>query len=532
LPETRLSGTAFQPVSVPLPVLSAGSQSITASAVAPARLDASGKALGDGLTRAFEVVTARLSSVRTAYGTTDQLPSIPEGAEQTLWSFSDAGRGRLIPLLSALADSPGSRLDRSVAQQIASELLVAEFGREPASLPPVGFDPSRYAVGEEQDADGNVVRLGVALVPDGGVDPWTAARLAATAPDALQREALRDTLSRLLALPTTKRDLQIAALAGLASLGEPVLGDLQEANRQPELSPTERLYLALGFEAIGDDTTALAIERDLLTRHGEGLGPWVRLRFETTDDHADASALLAVVAAGIGDPVAAGLADYAWSNPAPDTVNALELAAYARRTIERTPAAATSFAYTVDGQRSTVQLEPGETFTIRLTVAQARTLMVEPLSGRVGAAVEARVPVEASSLRPHADLRLARADLAQPIAADGIVEVNLTATFADTAPNGCYDVVEQVPSGLAPIAGWWGRSDDDADIFWPSSVVGQEVRFCAPNDVETGRTTRLRYLARVVNEGTFAWEPAVMQLAGAPELLAITPAGTALIGAR
>jgi hypothetical protein len=93
-------------------------------------------------------------------------------------------------------------------------------------------------------------------------------------------------------------------------------------------------------------------------------------------------------------------------------------------------------------------------------------------------------------------------------------------------------VVEQVPSGLAPIAGWWGRSDDDADIFWPSSVVGQEVRFCAPNDVETGRTTRLRYLARVVNEGTFAWEPAVMQLAGAPELLAITPAGTALIGAR
>ena len=64
-------------------------------------------------------------------------------------------------------------------------------------------------------------------------------------------------------------------------------------------------------------------------------------------------------------------------------------------------------------------------------------------------------------------------------------------------------------------------------------MAGQkECRFCASNNPLTGRTARLRYLARVVNEGTFAWEPAVMQLAVAPEMLAITPAGTASIGTR
>jgi uncharacterized protein YfaS (alpha-2-macroglobulin family) len=227
------------------------------------------------------------------------------------------------------------------------------------------------------------------------------------------------------------------------------------------------------------------------------------------------------------------MAAYAWSNPATDTVNALELAAYARQAVERTPAAAASFAYSVDGQRSTVRLEPGEAFGLRLTTAQAATLTAETLTGQVGVAVEARVPVGLTSLQPHADLGLTRVAPGQPIATDRIVQVNLTATFADTAPDGCYEVTELVPSGLAPLTGWWGsRSGDEFGITWPSSVVGQEVRFCVAPDPEIGNSVRLRYLARVVNEGTFAWEPAVMQLPSAPELLAITPAGTASIGAR
>ena len=530
LEATTVRGKAFEPASVTLPALSLGTHALTARAVATSRRDDAGKPLTDGLTRTFEVVASRLTADATAYGlVAEGLPAMPAGAERSTWTFTDAGRGRLLTLLSGLAEATGLRLDRSIAQSSARQILVTAFGRDPASFSPTDVDPSRYPIGTTTDDTGDVVQAGVGLLPYASLDPWLAARVALLAPDALPAATLREALASIRDDPTTKRDLQIAALAGLAGLGEPALGDLLDAGRQPNLTPTERLYLALGFEAAGDDPSAAAIERDLLESHGEELGAWVRLRVARTADGADATALLAVVAAGIGDPVATGLADYAWTHAATDTVNALELAAYAARALARTPAAAASFAYTVDGRRTVVQLDPGEAFTLQLTAAQVETLSVETLSGQVGAAVQARVPVAPSSLHPHADLALSRARLGQPIAADRIVEVNLTATFAAGAPDGCYDVVEVVPSGLAPLPVGRGETDERG-ITWPSSVVGQEVRFCASNDPTTGRSASLRYLARVVNEGTFSWEPAIMQLASAPELLAITPAWTTRIG--
>jgi hypothetical protein len=176
-------------------------------------------------------------------------------------------------------------------------------------------------------------------------------------------------------------------------------------------------------------------------------------------------------------------------------------------------------------------LEPGRAFTLSLTAEQARSLSVETISGRVMAIVEARVPVAPSSLRAHPDLALTRTIPTGTIPTDGLVEVNLTATFSPGAPDGCYDVAEYAPSGLAPLTGWLGGTDKQG-ITWPSSIIGQAVRFCALNSADTGRTSQLRYLARVVNEGTFLWEPAVMQLPGSPELLAISGSGTATIGTR
>jgi hypothetical protein len=350
------------------------------------------------------------------------------------------------------------------------------------------------------------------------------------APDAFDRQTLLEVLVEVRDLPTTKRDLAIAATAGLAAIGEPVLGDLQEARRQADLTPAELIDLALGFAAAGDDASARAIERDLLRRYGERLGPWVRLRLDPTPGGADPTALVAVIAAGVGDPLADGLADYAINHAAVDSVNALELAAYASVSLERTPSAAAAFAYTVEGKRTVVELGAGESFNLVLTPAQAAGLVAENLSGRVSVAVDARVPVAPASLRPHASVTLTRTLPDQPIPTVGLVTVDLTATFAEAAPDGCYDVVELVPSGLAPLS-IAASEEDEATVTWPSSVVGQEVRFCAQNSPESGHSAHLRYVARVVNEGTFAWEPAVMQLSAAPELLAITPAGTARIEA-
>jgi uncharacterized protein YfaS (alpha-2-macroglobulin family) len=52
--------------------------------------------------------------------------------------------------------------------------------------------------------------------------------------------------------------------------------------------------------------------------------------------------------------------------------------------------------------------------------------------------------------------------------------------------------------------------------------VGQEVDFSVSYDPTKSETTTLRYLARIVTQGDYAWEPASIRLAAAPEDAAFT----------
>jgi uncharacterized protein YfaS (alpha-2-macroglobulin family) len=81
---------------------------------------------------------------------------------------------------------------------------------------------------------------------------------------------------------------------------------------------------------------------------------------------------------------------------------------------------------------------------------------------------------------------------------------------------------------VARTDGWVG----DDGTSGPYSIVGQRVSFCASNDPTATRVTKMRYLARIVTPGVYAWEPAVMQLSDAPEAAAFTPATRVTIADR
>ena len=529
LAPTTIEGTAFSDVSFPLPSLRLGTQRIELSLVAPTRTDAAGRPLTDRLIRTFSVVASRLTSLRTVYGVVGGSLPTAGGADAATYTFTDAGRGRYLPVLLTLADPPGARLDRLLAQVISHDLLVDAFGRDPATVPPATFDATLYPPQAIEDENG-VVRAGIPLLPYGGTDPWLAARVAILAPDRVEAQDLRAALVTLRGLDSTPRDLWIAATAGLAALGEPVLGDLQDARTASDLTITEQLYLALGFAAVGDDASALAIERELLSAHGERLGPWVRLQAGDLEATADATALMAVLAGSLGDPLTPDLIDEVVAHPSTETTHALDVAAATSRILDRTPTAPASFAYTVDGDRTTVSLEPGEAVSLTLTADQRTGLRLERLSGSIGVAIAWRDAVDPTAIATDPDTSLVRmAPTTAPT--DDLVTVDLRATFDPTAlESGCYAVDEVVPSGLAPLADW--RPDSSAsDVIWPSIVVGQRVTFCVPNPGLNGsREGHLRYVARVVNAGTFTWEPAVMQPDGVGERVALTSASTIRIG--
>jgi hypothetical protein len=525
--------TAFTAAWVDLPVLRLGRQSLDVAVVSPNRKDANGKPLTDRLIASFDVVDSRVTVPHTGYALAGaQLPAVP-GTLAATYTFTDAGRGRYLPVLEDLVAATSIRLDRGLAATMARAMLEDTFGRAASTLPPDTFDPTRYAIYGPPDPDSGEESqgLGITLMPYGGADPWLATRVAIADPQSSRADDLRPLLEAIRDDASLPRDLRIAAVAGLASLGASVFADIATIRAEPDLTTFESIHLGLAAAAIGDDATARSVERELAAAQGQRLGPWVRL-FATTDrdDVAEMTALFALLAARVGDPLAPAMLNYVAAHPSAETSHALETAATIAALLERIPASATSFAYTVDGKRTVIDLAPGASVTIALTGSQRATLVLEPLSGDVGAAVAWREPADVGALILDPSIGLTRSAL--PTApADRLVVVNLTATFtADALDSGCYTVVEQVPSGLVPFAGSVAE-ERDPNINWPSEVVGQRVTFCIPHDGTVNRTgAALRYVARVVSAGTFSWEPAVMTIDGVPEIVTVGAAGSVVIG--
>jgi hypothetical protein len=513
---TTVTGRAFEPVDLPLPALTVGEHALVISGTS----GSGATALSDRLTRRFNVVAARLTRTETRF-TTLGAGAVPEGGDGlTTYVFSDAGRGRYLPVLEGLAWDDGARLDQALAAAEARDLLVEIFGRDATAYPDQTFDPARYQQGGH----------GIALLPYASPDLDLTVRTILAAPDRFDVTDLQATMQEVLADVGATRERKIQALAGSAALGDEVLGQVRSAAALTDLTVRERLYLALAAAALGDLATAADLERGLLAEHGQRLGPWVRLQVgDTLDETVVATALWALVAVEVGDPLADEAEGYVEANAMADDLTNLQRLAFTVRALERTPSAPARFAYTVDGERTVVELPVGGSRALTLTAPQRRTLRLEPLAGEVGVATSWQVPLDPATVTPDPNLTLTRrVTPAGPVAPGQLVTVDLSIRFGAQALKGCTDVVDLAPSGLAPVAslaGWPGEDKAPSDILWPYLIAGQRVAFCAAPDPRRSEV-RMRYYGRVVTPGTFAWEPATAQSTIAAESLTLTPATT------
>lgn len=501
--ETRVVGEAFTAIEVPLPALRAGDHQVVISASGGRGAGAA----GDRLVRTMHVVDTRFTQRRTAFSDlADGLPRT-NGTGFATYTFADAGRARFAEPLESLAAGYGERVDQALAAAMARDLLLTSFDADPARFTTPAFDPTPYQVGPADSEDYSDGPWGVALLPYASADVALSARVALLAANRFDVDGLRayfDHVRDEEGEPAT-REARNIALAGLAGIGDPVLDEIRAALADPALTIGEQLYLALGAAALGDQATALAVERDLLGRFGQRLGPWLRLRVGSSlDDTIEATALVALVGATVGDPAAEWAEAYVEENRAVDDLFNLQQVGYITRVLERTPAEAGTVAYTVAGVERTVDIEAGGAFSLTLTPAQAATFTARPAAGRIGVAVSWDAPVDPATLTRDPSLTLTRTVVpAGPIRSDRLVDVTLRATFGPQAVAGCYSAVDVLPSGLAPV-------DEE----------GQRVAFClSPDDDHIDSVT---YRARVVTPGTYRWEPAILQSTRAAESLALT----------
>ncbi len=511
---TTATGAAFTAVDVPLPALRAGTVSLTIEG----RVERPGGGAGpatDRLVRTFTVVDARQVQLGTWSGSlADPLPSMGTGLATLV--FEDRGTGSLLAMLQSLAWGGHARADGALAATLAQRLLAAHVPSGDGE--PAAFDAARYQEGGTG---------GVSLLPYTSPDLELSALVALTAPDDVNRASLAAYLGTVRSDDQSTTERRNIALAGLAGLGEPVLATIQDALAGTGLTPRERLFLAAGALAQGDAAAALSAERAVLEAYGETLGPWIRVRLGgPTDSDAEATALVAWLAAGAGDAVADGALRYVVENPPDDLLLSLQEVEAIGRLLEAARGEASSFSYTVDGVEHPVTLAPGGAFSIVLSAAQRATLRLIPKTGTVGVTASWRAPLATTG--GTAGLTIARTvDPVGTIDGSRLVEVTLSVALPSKTPRGCYEISEAAPSGLMPVSRGLlpPGSIPEEDVVDPYAIDGQLVSFCVAPD----GPARARYFARVVTPGTYAWEPAVID-SGVRELgSAQSAAGTVVI---
>jgi alpha-2-macroglobulin len=509
------TGTAFEPVDLELPRLIAGEHDV--------RIEATSGGKRDVLVRKVRVVESRLLAPALRFYESLGSGQRIEGADagMTTVTFMDGGRGQLFALLQSLRWGYGDRVDQAVGRLLATELLEQHFG---VPLPRPELNPALYLQFEGQRP------LGVSLLPFAGSDLALTARIAALAPDLFGRHALRTYLLTVADARTETPERTAIALYGLAALGEPVLTSIRSLAADPELGWRGELYLGLGLLEAGDESGARRALDELVDAYGDEQEPYVRLRVPgDRDDIIEATAMAAVLAAGTGDPRAGALMRYVEDNRPRDMLVTLERIAFAKKQLARMPAANVRFKVTVDGHTEDVKLERGRSRTLSLSPTELQGLRLEVLEGTLGAVSHFLAASSLPAPDAAAEIQLSRKYMVDGVEADsvgdsGLVEVVLSFVIPDTAPDGCYQLTDLLPSGLKAVTrpsryAFQPGSSPRYRLIYPYLVDGQRVSFC----VYKGGPATVSYFVRPSGKGEFIAEPALLQNQRARSLIAATP---------
>ncbi|MFO1540475.1 MAG: alpha-2-macroglobulin family protein, partial [Chloroflexota bacterium] len=502
LAPVTVEAAAFAEATVALPALVPGTHAI----------EVRGTVVGDGpprtdaLRRTVSVVPSHLSRVVTEAIPIAGAIDPPGGTGMTTWVVTDAGRAASLPILLALAQPDGVRAEQILAASEARRILA-----ETCAIPAETFDRLPVDPDRLQGGPG-----GIRLLPYASADLRTSALVGLLAPAGIDPGALAGWLRAQA--DEHPRELP-AVLAGLAGLGEPVAREVRAA-LAPSGRPREaRLFLGLAAAASGDGATAEAVERELVAA-AEVRGPGLRLTDPGGLPDPDATALLALLAAWVGDRATADAAD-AWLATAPPerTLVTLHRLGAAALRLARASAEPARFALVTDGTVEEVALAPGVPWTTVRTPAQRVGVTLVRRAGDPVLVATWRTPLDPATVVRDPAIVLERTiSPTGPIPADALVTVRVRVAFGAAAIPGCHLVTDHAPAGLAPVREERGEQVRNGEL--PMEVRGTTVTWCVWPD-RTRPTSELVYTARVVAPGTYTWEPVTAWAIEAPERIAL-----------
>jgi uncharacterized protein YfaS (alpha-2-macroglobulin family) len=441
--------------------------------------------------------------------------SVPGADDRyTLVTFLDGNSGRYYGELINLSWTWGDRVDEITARAVAAQLLNDAFGEE-------------YEVPEVPAY--NYWSEGVQLLPYASGDFDLTAKFSLLGDLSPFKEQavwyFENELNQAQTSPLTPRET-MEALASLASVGEPVLGELKRASAIVGDDIDAMLWYALGLHAAGDDENARKIYRALMKDEVTSRTGYLYIESDDPETTSERTALLAILAAGIGEPAAEQVFEYVAEQPAGETLLVLDRLIFVKEALRNVPEGAVELSFTLHGSRETVMLEKGSGVSVLVSPTE-RAALEPQANGTVIVVSRYETPLVDPDADVDASLGVSRTyqtDGQAGTTFDSGDLITIKVRFS-IPPSNCggeggapcvpYEVTDVLPSGLTPITpayhpSYWYEGNTCFD--WPSNIEDQRVSFWVYPGIETNcHDGALTYLARVVTPGTYVAEPAYIR---------------------
>ena len=461
----------------------------------------------DVLKRTTSVIESRIRQTAQSVETVTDGTSLADKAGTELL-FADASRGKYYQHVRGLQYTNGGRADQVTAGIVSRQLLTNYFGVTESS----SSDLTAYA-----GSNGLI-----ALLPYSGGELGLTAKIASADPELVDGYALSSTFRQILDSKKSTNEEIAQALLGLAALGEPVLIPLQNLAGLEQQSVTTRLYTAMALAEIGDREKARDIFVELLREYGEETDAYVRLKLPSDAETLEMTALGTVLAAMIQDSHMDKLWTYTSTVYEKDVITSLERALYLSEVIPGLPVSDTAFELVVNGQPTVIDLSNGKTYSLRLTEGQAADAVIRSVKGSAMLTTSRSVESDGQEKDALVSLKREYRNLQGQVVTEfkegDVIQVRVTPSFDNSAPDGAYQITDLVPSGLTLVTQprRYSNTRNESTVLHPFSLEGQTAKFMYYNGKRMNRT--FSYYLRVTSVGQYTAEPALIEYANAPSI--------------
>lgn len=527
--QETVTGKGLGRADIPLPTLKIGKYKVTISATTKGK---DGAEMKDGIVREFAVIQSRLSSIKMSKMDLAGAKTVPNevlgSTSEVTMKVQEAEKARAYETLWSMINRSGARLDQQAAEEKSVQILKNFFKEEVPEL------TTNIALGEIYQAPSGGMRLLPYSSDDLELSAKTALLSGTDDTTGISKENLRLYFMRILSeeqakkFPLATRERFVMAVSGLATLNEPILLTLQNLAKEADLTPIEKLYIAAGAMAIGDQQTAETLARDLVANNLEKINDYSRLKVgKDNDDILAHTALMAVIAADINLSEFQNLATYISQQPGNDILTSLEQVAIIEKRLPYIRQEDATFDYALNGKTEHVTLKNNESFSVNLSTDMLKSLTFANPKGTLTATFLYHTLANKSQLKSDpnkSNIKISRTYQlrGKPTTSwstGDIVFVDIQPSLSQNALEGCYTITEQLPSNLKPLS-WNVATLEEANQkeyygSRPYSVNGQTVKYCTSK----GFKSRIHFPVRVINKGTFTAEPTVIQMSSKPDIV-------------